>query len=297
MAPHSDCDATATSAPNGTCSAAVTPSGTGLSRLLATLLLVGCGAGLWLDMGVAAQGRKNAATLIVASQVTLNPGAESPLEVRFAPGDVIPPKAVLIIRGVPSGMSLSEGRVFGTGVWVLPAAQITNLKLRAPAEAKGGLLTIALATPDGVSLAEAQIALVPAAPAEPATNAASRTISRTDTTASSNSLDLYPAPGIPSTRLPPEARAELMLLYEKGNENFRLGNILVARQFYLRAAEKGLSEAAFAFAASYDPNELAKIKGSGGVVADAALAKRWYERAMELGFPEAAERLSGLARR
>jgi hypothetical protein len=299
MARHPDYDPLAASAAARPRSAAAPPSGASLPRVLATLVLIGYGAGFCLECpDASAQGRKPAATLIVSTEIPLTPGAESPLDIRLAPGDVLPPKAVLIIRGVPPGVTLSEGRAFGTGVWVLPAALVTNLKLRAPADSKGGLLTIALATPDGIALAEAQISLVPAQQKSGAATAkgASRTIDRTDTTASSAPLDQLPA-AAPVPRLTAENRAELMLIYEKGNESVKLGNILIARQFYLRAAEKGLSEAAFALATTYDPNELAKIKGAAGITADAALAKKWYERAMELGFPEAADHISELARR
>lgn len=240
----------------------------------------------------AAQGHKSPVSIVVANQVPLDPGAETPLEIRLTPGEAIPPKAVLIIRGVPSGMTLSEGRGFGAGVWVLPAAQLTKLRLRVPPDAKGALLAVALAKLDGTSIAEAQLALVPGA----------RDVTRTANAAPPKTArpepdELDPIPDLPSARLSAERRAELMLLYDKGNEYLRLGNILIARQFYLRAAENGLSEAAFAYAESYDPNELAKVKIVAGVEADAALAKRWYERAMQLGFPEAAERLSELTRK
>ncbi|HEY7643803.1 MAG TPA: hypothetical protein VH858_02090 [Hyphomicrobiales bacterium] len=262
-------------------------------RLLTALALVAFGVGFPADMqAAAAQGHKGPVTIRVANQVPLDPGAETPVEIQLTPGEAIPPKAVLIIRGVPSGMTLSEGRGFGAGVWVLPAAQLTKLKLRVPADAKGALLAVALAKPDGTSIAEAQLALVPDAPdvARTAT-AAPPKAGRPDAVSEPD------IPDMPSARLSSEKRAELMLLYDKGNEYLRLGNILIARQFYLRAAENGLSEAAFAFAESYDPNELAKVKIVAGVEADAALAKRWYERAMQLGFPEAAERLSELPRK
>lgn len=276
---------------------AAAASGPGPLCLLMALALVAFGFGFPADIrGAAAQGHKSPVTIIVANQVPLDPGAETPLEIQLTPGDAIPPKAVLIIRGVPSGMTLSEGRGFGAGVWVLPAAQITKLKLRVPADAKGALLAVALAKPDGTSIAEAQLALVPGAPDVAQTaNAALPKAGRANAVSEPN--ELHPVPDMPSVRLSPEKRAELMLLYEKGNEHLRLGNILVARQFYLRAAENGLSEAAFAFAESYDPNELARVKIVAGVAADAALAKRWYERAMQLGFPEAAERLSELTRK
>ena len=100
----------------------------------------------------------------------------------------------------------------------------------------------------------------------------------------------------PPPKPPAENRADLLLLLEKGRENVRLGNVQIARQFYQRAAEKGLAEAAFALAITYDPQELARMKGVAGVLPDIRLAKKWYEKARELGSPEAAARLSALER-
>jgi hypothetical protein len=296
MAPHSERNFSKASARAQARPAAGSASGSGLAGSLAVMLLAGYGCAGWSGGAAAlAEERDAAATLIVSPQIAISPGSDSALDIRLAAGETPPPKAMLIIRGVPAGASLSVGRAFGTGVWVLPAALMTGLTLRASAEAKGGVLTVALAMPDGDSLAEARIALVPAPqkPVErqPAPTAAARTADRTGSQAPQE------PPPVLSVRLTPEQRAELIGLFEKGNENLRRGNILFARQFYLRAAEKGLSEAAFALATTYDPNEMGKAPSTGGLTTDPVLAMKWYQRAMQLGFPEAAERLSELGRR
>jgi TPR repeat protein len=46
-------------------------------------------------------------------------------------------------------------------------------------------------------------------------------------------------------------------------------------------------------AATYDPVELGRLNAH-GVAPDLALARKWYERALELGAAEAAERLARL---
>jgi TPR repeat protein len=94
-----------------------------------------------------------------------------------------------------------------------------------------------------------------------------------------------------------EKRAEQLLLLEKGKESLGHGNILIARQFFERAANNGLAEAAFALAATYDPRELSRMAGGATVPPEPAVAVKWYERARELGSLDAAARLSGLARR
>jgi TPR repeat protein len=71
------------------------------------------------------------------------------------------------------------------------------------------------------------------------------------------------------------------------------GNIATARQFFLRAAQLGMARGALLLAATYDPRELARW-GARGVQANVGEARRWYERARELGATEAQGRLAGL---
>ena len=65
----------------------------------------------------------------------------------------------------------------------------------------------------------------------------------------------------------------------------------------LRACRQpGLAESALAFAATYDAAELARLKVL-GLKPEAAEAKKWYEKARELGAPEAEARLRRLGER
>ena len=259
------------------------------------LLMVGCAAGFWLTCPQAsAQGGKSSATINVSPQLRLSPGIESKLEISVAAQEAIPPRSVMVIRGVPANLQLSGGRPFGPGVWVVPAAQTMTIKLQVPLEGRvGGVLTLALTTLEGVSIAEARITLVTTLPAqENAATPASPPAGREDVpTAATQANGQQVAP---ASKLTAEKRTELLLLLEKGKASFRDGNILHARQFYQRAAENGLAEAALALAATYDAGELSRKKGVVGVVPDAALARKWYEKAGQLGAPEAAARLSEL---
>ena len=67
----------------------------------------------------------------------------------------------------------------------------------------------------------------------------------------------------------------------------------LARPFFQRAAEAGLARGALLLAATYDPYELAS-KRVLGVQPNAAVARKWYERARALGAPEAEDRLARL---
>ena len=54
-----------------------------------------------------------------------------------------------------------------------------------------------------------------------------------------------------------------------------------------------MAQSAVALAGTYDPDELGKMKVV-GLQPDIAAARKWYEKARELGAPEAAERLRRL---
>jgi TPR repeat protein len=60
------------------------------------------------------------------------------------------------------------------------------------------------------------------------------------------------------------------------------GNIVIARQYYLRAAQAGMAQAAHRLAETYDPNELRRLNVK-GLLPDVAEAKKWYAQAVALG--------------
>ena len=83
-------------------------------------------------------------------------------------------------------------------------------------------------------------------------------------------------------------------LVEIGDRHMAQGNIAIARQYYIRAANLGLAIAAMKMAETQDPNELARWNVR-GLKPDPADAKRWYQRALELKASEAEARLRRLA--
>jgi hypothetical protein len=85
-------------------------------------------------------------------------------------------------------------------------------------------------------------------------------------------------------------------MLEQGRRQLELGNIAVARQYFLRAAELGSAAGALSLAATHDPRELASMPQV-SIKADPTEARRWYERAAALGAPQASERLLRLGAR
>lgn len=103
------------------------------------------------------------------------------------------------------------------------------------------------------------------------------------------------ASAIPSqSQTEPDQQGQVERLLVHGERYLAQGNIAVARQYFLRAAEARNAKGALRLAETYDSRELARL-GVHGVSPDPALAQRWYERALELGAPEAPARLRRLA--
>jgi curved DNA-binding protein CbpA len=90
------------------------------------------------------------------------------------------------------------------------------------------------------------------------------------------------------------AQAERML--DKGQQFLARGNIVIAREYFVRAAELGLAIAALRQGETHDPEELGSSEVH-GLRQDPAEAKKWYARAVELGVPEVETRLRRLGGR
>jgi hypothetical protein len=101
-------------------------------------------------------------------------------------------------------------------------------------------------------------------------------------------------PVVPSLMpMPPSEREHALGLHEKGIEQLERGDVFAARRLFEQATEGGLAQSAVALAATFDPDELAKLKVV-GLVPDVEAARKWYEKARELGAIEASERLRHL---
>ncbi len=85
-------------------------------------------------------------------------------------------------------------------------------------------------------------------------------------------------------------------LYTRGEEAEHRGDFSAARRLYLIASEQGVAPAARSLGRLYDPNYL-RHTAVGGIDADPALARHWYERAVQLGDREAGPLLQALSAR
>ena len=99
-----------------------------------------------------------------------------------------------------------------------------------------------------------------------------------------------PAQQSPALKRPAE---EIALLLSRATDFFAQGDYASARPLLRRAADAGSANAALMLGAMFDPLVVHPIGGT-GIKPDAALARQWYERAMELGSEAASQQLAKL---
>jgi len=242
----------------------------------------------------AAQRRDAPPRIIVATTILAEPDSQATLVIEVAHREALPSNSFVRLRGFPRSISLTEGHAIAPGAWAVPLFALGSLKAIVPAGVSGRTeIVISLVGVDGTTLAEEKTALVVA----PASVLASP-IEKPPADPPPKRLVPIPAPS-PAARPPrrpefsAEERARAEWLLDKGERSLRDGNIGAARGWFERAADAGLAAGALKLAATYDPEELARRDVR--VTPDAKEARKWYERARELGAPEADERLARLS--
>lgn len=276
-----------------------------LKQLVAALALAGWTSLPLLYGGADAQTKP---VINVASVILAEPAVETPFPIQIGPVEAIPQQTFLRIRGLPSTATLSEGHAIAAGAWAIPLSGLPRLKIATPAGASAkNDVTISLVAIDGRILSEvkATLLIAPASVLAPAATQAASGQPANTAALGPPGLSTVPAPA----RLPleppvpappdisPEDRERALKYMERGDAGLANGNITIARLFYEHAAELDWGPAALALAATYDPNELNRWNIIGGVEPDLTEARKWYERARELGAAEAVERLQRLGAR
>ncbi len=224
----------------------------------------------------------------MASPLHVEPPAQVTLPLRLSPLSAVPPGSFLRLRGLPTTAALSQGHSIAPGAWAVPIAALPRLEIVLPEGAMGqSEISITLVSADGSVLAETTATLIVSPRPAPRT------------TGSAAAMAVRPAAPAPPAETPsapllsPDARERALRLVKKGDEQLADGGIAQARLLYERAAEAGLAQGAMSMAATYDPVELQRL-GARGLKPDREQARRWYERARQLGAPEAEPRLRRL---
>jgi TPR repeat protein len=235
--------------------------------------------GGWIRVARAQQGL---VSIKVAPVTRAEAASRLPLQIQVGPQDALAKNSFIRIRGLPATVALSEGHAIAPGAWAVPLAALPGLGLILPAGVEGpSEVAISLVSVEGAVLAEAKTTLI-VAPAR--------------ARAASPEPPTSVAPVVVAPKLSPAERERALGLHTMGLEQLQRGNVFAARKFFERAAEAGLAQGAVAAAGTYDPDELAKLRVV-GLQPDVEAARKWYEKARELGAVEAGERLRRLGSR
>ncbi len=240
--------------------------------------------------------------LAVGPTLEVEPSVFTEFYVRVGgPTDALPPRSYVQINKLPSSVVLSEGKKTPAGSWVVPVLALERLMVTAPTHLpQGSEFIVALVAGDGTVLVERTVALYVAPVVTTRTNykvdemQGPRMLTSTAPPVGSGFVSTDPSDRKVGAPVPTkEERAQAERLVGQGERHLADGNVSVARQYFLRAAEQGLAIAALKMAETHDPRALLGVNVR-GLVPDPAEAKKWYERALELGAPEAQARLQRL---
>jgi hypothetical protein len=251
-----------------------------------------CGFGL---SQARAQGSAQPAISVPAS-VGAEPASQTAFPIRVEPAEAVPRNSFVRLRGLPPMAALSEGHSIAPGAWAVSLGALSDLKIMLPAGSTGrSEIVVTLVAIDGKTLAEARSTLAVSAGAGAERGQAQRDTAPPATAsilrAGVGDAERSAPPPLPVTQpSTPQDRERALRLAKKGDEQLAEGNVAAARLFYERAADAGLAQGAMALAATFDGAELARL-GVRGIPADAKQARRWYERARQLGASDAEERL------
>jgi hypothetical protein len=227
-----------------------------------------------------------------ARDIQVEPGVEIPLSLRLPSPEQLQRAgsetgAFILIRNIPSELSLSEGMPIGTN-WIMSLPQAGRARLVAKEELGGHhRLEFLLIGPGNRVLAETSVVAkpAPAAPSVPREVVVERPVA---------AVAVEPKP---EKRPAPPKRSisedEESILLSKGAELVGQGGIAGARLIFEELAQQGSSYGALALARTYDPAYVAAAP-SGSIVPDIPKALAWYKKASDLGSGEASQRISQL---
>lgn len=263
-----------------------------LRRMGLALAAVGLGAACAATGAALAQ----QPILSVSARVTAEPGVSTPLGIRLGAPAALPRSSFLRIRGLPPMASLSEGHAIAPGSWAVPISAVGNLSvMMAPEGPARSDITVTLVSVEGAVLAETRTTLTVAAAGSPARGANASTSSlRSGPEPQSDARPSFGAGPRLAPSMSADDRERAVRLLQKGEEHLAEGNVSAARLMFERAADVGLAQAAMALAATFDATELSRLSVRGGIQPDANEARRWYERALQLGAVDAEPRLRRL---
>jgi len=239
--------------------------------------------------------RPSAVEIVVSPSVEIDATETSWFLRVSGPSGALRPQSYFQVAGLPPSVTLSESERTASGAWKVPLSALENLLIVTPLGFSGSVdVVLTLFDGTGTAVAERTVEIY----AKSAIAASSSAPAPQPAPIATGSLPPVPPPAAPPSRRAPTAQelAQAERLLALGMRHQGQGNIAIARQYFARAADQGLSAAALRMGETYDPDELQRT-GVQGVKPDPAVARDWYRRAAEQGAQEAEARLKRLGSR
>lgn len=258
------------------------------------------------------------ARIETARLVQIKPNVVTDLPIRLLPDALLPKQVMILIHGAPSTLTFTKGRSFSSGVWLVPQADLLQLKVLASRQALGlqAHLTISLVSLDGTVLAERRMMLDVSETSNDTksqASIASPPLADTRSTASevmpARRDDPLPPPSHSGVRIvPTESRpgslerkpavlsispAEEAERLKSGQAALALEDVAGARLILEYLVSRGSAAGAYYLAQTYDPQILARTTVGALFKPDEEVAASWYAKAAEMGHPEARKKIAG----
>jgi hypothetical protein len=210
------------------------------------------------------------------------------------------------ISGLPQSAFLSAGTRISDNSWLLKGGEEKGVSLIVPTadtpkfdlsvearEISSGELAAPIREMT-VALMDVQAKADPPAP-QVATPAPAPEVQITPANAPPDTATVAAAIPQPKAETPvkPVISAEASALLQKGDTLFKSGDLVMARQFYMRAFEMGAAVGAYGVGRTYDPAVFKEMNVQ-GLEAEPARALEWYNKAKQAGVAEAADAMAPL---
>jgi hypothetical protein len=226
-------------------------------------------------------------------------GIEASIPIELFPKTAIPKSAMLLLKGIPTSVSLPQGRLFESGVWAIKSQTVPAIRILTSHETpKNNLIAISLVTLEGEVLSEKSLRLIITPRLAETSPPKNKNIASNDNRITTNNISPRgqtdpeildnSVPGHVNTvgtppSVSPADKEKISILLTRGHQLLAEGKINAARLFYQKAAELKSAEAALAVAKTYDPNLLKLFPILGGIEPNLELAELWYNKAAQLG--------------
>jgi hypothetical protein len=192
----------------------------------------------------------------------LEAGKASRLPLRIEPDEARRDTFILVLSGLPAASTLTGASKLSSDSWLLAGDAVSQLEITVPEWSTSLLeIDVELRRTNGVMAARTKAWVFVPPPASPEK-------AKLDETAVKD-------------------------LTQRAEQLLARGDVVAARMLYERAADMGSGQAAMSLGATYDPRRLWSL-GVFGMVGSKDRARQWYQRADQLGHPEAKERIRAL---